>query len=481
MRAAGAPGAALMERAGRGIADAVVTRHPARASVAVLCGPGNNGGDGFVVARVLADRGYDVSVYGLVPTARLTGDAAAMAARWRGPVHPPRRFVETGAAPIIICALFGTGLQRTITGEAAAMIAHANAASGLKVAVDIPSGIHGDTGAVMGTAFRADLTVTFHARKPGHLLVPGCRHAGEVVVVDIGLGAEATDRARQDTDGPVVDTNDARALLAALGRDADGHKYTRGHALVLAGGLEGTGAARLAARAALRAGAGLVTLGVPGSALLAHASRGPDALMLRRCTGPGGIADMLSDARRNAVVLGPAYGVDDETRRAVRIVLESRRAAVLDADALTAFAGEAAELAVATRLNGRAVLTPHAGEFARLFAGASFVDLPKLQAALAAAAMMDAVIVSKGPDTVIAAPDGRAAINANAPPWLATAGSGDVLAGLITGLLAQGLAPFDAACAGVWLHGAAGQAAGRGLIADDLPEAAGRVLGALAG
>lgn len=476
---AGTPGIVLMERAGRAVADAIRARAQGRAAVAVLCGPGNNGGDGYVIARLMKDRGHPVTVYGLVPAGALSGDAARAAALWDGLVHPPQRFLEVAPAEVTVVALFGTGLARDVTGEAAAMIAHANATPGLKVAVDIPSGINGDTGAAMGSAFRADLTVTFHALKPGHVLAPGCRHAGEIVVADIGLGAEATALAQRETDGPELTINAAAGLLAPLGQAPDGHKYTRGHCLVLAGGLEGTGAARLAARGALRAGAGLVTLGVPGAALLAHASRGPDALMIRRCNGAAGIEALLKDARLNAVVLGPAYGVAVETRQAVATVAVSRRAAVLDADALTAFAGAAEDLALITRDNGRMVLTPHAGEFSRLFEGQVFAGLSKLQAALGAAAMTGSVVVFKGPDTVIAAPDGRAAINTNAPVWLGTAGSGDVLAGLIGGLLAQGLAPFDAARAGVWLHGAAGHRAGRGLIADDLPEAVRDVLASL--
>ena len=475
--AAGTPGAVLMERAGRAVADAICGRVAAPVRAAVLCGPGNNGGDGYVIARVLTDRGFDVSVYGLVPSDALTGDARAMAGRWEGPVHPPQRFIEEGSAPaVIVDALFGTGLARAVDGQAGAMLDRANRFDGvaLRVAVDIPSGIDGDTGAIRGVVFRADLTVTFHAMKPGHLLLWGAEHAGTVVVADIGLGADATEFAIRATDGPDFVHNDASALLSAMRRDPYGNKFTNGHALVIGGGLEGTGACRLAARGALRAGAGLVTLGVPGSALLAHASRGPDALMPRKCDGVAGVEALLADKRRNAVVIGPAFGIGANTRDAVVTVLKSGRACVLDADALTSFAGHDADLAALTSANGRAILTPHMGEFTRLFP--DLTGLIGVHRAIAAAARVSAIVILKGRDTVIAAPDGRVAINTNAPPWLGTAGSGDVLAGLIGGLLAQGLGPFDAACAGVWLHGAAGQAAGRGLIADDLPEAVHLVL-----
>lgn len=495
--AAGTTGARLMERAGRAVADAICARVATGAHVDVLCGPGNNGGDGYVIARVLADRGYGVTLYSSVPTDRLTGDARAMAERWQGPAHLPERFVKAKeAAAVVVDALFGTGLARPLEGHAAAMIAAVNARPGVKVAVDIPSGVDGDTGEILGVAFDADLTVTFHAMKPGHALHPGRSHCGTVIVADIGLGPQATERARLASDGPELFVNDARLLLRDLGTDPGGHKYTKGHCLVLAGGLEGTGAARLAARAALRAGAGLVTLGVPGAALLAHASRPPDALMVRRCDGAEGLVALLADRRRNAVVLGPAYGVGEATRATVATVLGSSRPAVLDADALTSFEDCNESLFAMLRQAGNAVLTPHDGEFLRLFPmsahatgdkpskspssrskrdekpleNADLSSTSRLHRALEAAAKLCAVIVLKGPTTIIAAPDGRAAINTNAPPWLGTAGSGDVLAGIIGGLLSQGLGPFDAARAGVWLHGEAGTIAGRGLIADDLPE-----------
>lgn len=469
--AAGTSGFTLMARAGRGVADRLCRRLEGPARIAVLCGPGNNGGDGYVIARHLLERGHEVTLYGLVPSGQLAGDARAHADLWPGPVHPPERFAEVPAPDVIVDALFGTGLSRALEGAAAALVATANAHGrhALRIAVDIPSGVNGDTGAAEGPAFRADVTYTFHAMKPGHWLFPGRALAGAVEVVDIGLGPSATSEAIAACDGPEIVLNDPRYLLAPLGQQSEGHKYIKGNALVVAGGLEGAGAARLAARAALRAGAGLVTLAVPGSALLAHAGQPPDALMLRRCDGAEGLAALLADQRRNAVVLGPALGVGEATRAAVAEVLGAGRATVLDADALTSFAGRTDELAALTNGSGRAILTPHAGEFARLFP--DLAGLPRLNGALAAAAQLTSVLVLKGPDTLIVAPNGRVAINTNAPPWLATAGSGDVLAGIIGGLLAQGLAPFDAACAGVWLHGAAGVRAGRGLIADDLPEA----------
>lgn len=472
---AGTPSLRLMERAGRAVADVVSTRFPAAKRVAVLAGPGNNGGDGYVVARALAGRGHAVTVFAGAPTGKPDGDAARMARQWQGATESVEEHALRHFAPdLIVDALFGIGLSRAPEGSLRELIEAANglrAAGAVIVAVDIPSGYAGDDGQASGVSIAADLTVTFHALKPAHVLQPARDACGEIVVADIGLAAAAS---------PRIVVNGRPALLDEP-PETSAHKYDHGHALVLAGGLEGTGAARLAARAALRAGAGLVTLGVPGSALIAHAGREPDALMVRRADGEDGLAGLLADKRRNAVVIGPAYGVGEATRAAVETVLRAGRKAVLDADALTSFAGHAPQLGDLIRSGGsNVVVTPHAGEFANLFkamgegaesSNQGLRSTSKIEQALAAAGILGAVVVYKGADTVIAAPDGRAAVNVNAPPWLATAGSGDVLAGIIGGLLARGVPAFEAACAAVWLHGEAGTKAGRGLIADDLPEA----------
>jgi hydroxyethylthiazole kinase-like uncharacterized protein yjeF len=400
--------------------------------------------------------------------------------QWQGAREPAQAQALRRFAPdLIVDALFGIGLSRAPEGEMRGLIEAANAlrAAGARiVAVDIPSGFGGDDGQAPGAAIAADLTVTFHAMKPAHVLLPARDACGAIVVAAIGIEAGAS---------PRIVVNGRPAFLDETAK-ASAHKYDHGHALVLAGGLEGTAAARLAARAALRAGAGLVTLGVPGSALVAHAGREPDALMVRRADGEGGLASLLADKRRNAVVIGPAYGVGAATRAAVETVLGAGKKVVLDADALTSFAGCAAQLGDLIRgSRSDVVVTPHAGEFANLFKAMDdsadslnqgLRSTSKIDRASAAAAILGAVVVYKGADTVIAAPDGRAAVNGNAPPWLATAGSGDVLAGMIGGLLAQGLTGFEAACAAVWLHGEAGTIAGRGLIADDLPEALHTVL-----
>src|SRR4051812_27983836 len=477
---AGTPGYELMIRAGAAVADAAGAMAGPGRRVVVACGPGNNGGDGFVAARLLAECGHAVSLVLLGSRAALRGDAALAAADWRGPVgdHAALRPDE---ADLIVDALFGAGLSRDLDGAARTAVKRINAAGRPILAVDIPSGVDGDTGQVRGAAVRAARTVTFARRKPGHLLLPGRAHCGPVAVADIGIAdaAIAALGAKTFANGPDL----WRAAFPRPGLEA--HKYTRGHAVVVSGGAAHTGAARLAARGALRAGAGLVTVASPAEALAANAAH-LTAIMLRRCDDPSDLRALLADARFNAVALGPALGVGAATRAMAGAALGANRATVLDADALTSFAGDAAALAACGQAQVGApgvVLTPHEGEFARLFAGEDAVlNAPsKLARARRAAALVQGAVVLKGPDTVIAAPDGRAAINENGTPYLATAGSGDVLSGIIAGLLAQGMPPFEGAMAGVWLHAEAGARFGPGLIAEDLPEALPGVLRELLG
>lgn len=459
----GTPGVTLMENAGRACAEAIRARF-ARCRVSVLCGPGNNGGDGFVIARHLREAGWPVTVCLLGERDALRGDAGEMAHRWNGPVHP---FAATAAdgADLIVDALFGAGLARDVDGLPAQVIAAVDAAGTPVVAVDVPSGIDGDSGAVRGAAFKAALTVTFARAKPGHWLLPGRLHCGELVVADIGIADEAI-----ATIAPRTFRNDQ-----ALWQDSfpcpslDSHKYDRGHGVVVSGGASATGAARLGARGALRIGAGLVTVASPPDALAINAAQ-LTAVMVAGFDGADALSGILEDKRKNALLIGPGAGVGAATRENVLAALLSGAGVVLDADALTSFANNPRDLLVAIQgyFAGPVVMTPHEGEFGRIFPD---LDGDKLHRARAAAERAQAVILLKGPDTVIAAPDGRAAINTNAGPELATAGSGDVLAGFILGLLAQGMPPFEAACAAAWLHGAAGLEVGRGLVAEDLPEA----------
>jgi len=467
--AEGVPGLNLMIHAGAAVADAAEAMAERGCRVLVVCGPGNNGGDGFVAARLLAERGYVVSLVLLGTREALKGDAALAAADWRGSVGDIAA-LNPDEADVLIDALFGAGLTRDLDGAARTAVERMNAAGKPILAVDIPSGIDGDTGQVRGVAVKAARTITFARRKPGHLLLPGRAHCGPVEVADIGI-ADVTIAAL----GVQTFANGPDLWRTAFPRpDLDAHKYKRGHAVVVSGGAAHTGAARLAARGALRAGAGLVTVASPAEALAANAAH-LTAIMLRRCDGPPDLRELLTDARFNAVALGPALGVGASTREMVEAALGANRATVLDADALTSFAGDAAALTALVRAHSGVagiVLTPHDGEFARLFASEEAVlnARSKLDRARGAAALVRAVVVLKGPDTVIAAPDGRAAINENGTPYLATAGSGDVLSGLIAGLLARGMPPFEAAAAGVWLHAETGARFGPGLIAEDLPE-----------
>src|SRR5262245_42256552 len=462
--AGGLAGIALMENAGRAVADAVASRHPPGQRVAVVAGPGNNGGDGFVAARVLADRGYRVRTLVVGDPKGLKGDAAVAAQRWRGPslAAEPAALMP---ADVVIDALFGAGLDRPVEGLARAMIEAMNAASCV-YAIDLPSGINGTSATVMGAAVNAQETVTFFRRKIGHALLPGRLHCGNVRVADIGIPAGVLDHIAPRTS---INAPDLWRQIFPLPR-VDGHKYARGHAVVVSGGLASTGAARLAARGALRAGAGLVTIATPREALAVNAAASL-AVMVRPVDGADELASFLHDRRRNVVLLGPGGGVGQPMRDLVLAALKGERAVVLDADALTSFADEPEALCAAIRTRGKATLmTPHEGEFSRLFKALGEEAPSKLERARRAAQRSGAVVLLKGPDTVVAAPDGRAAIADNAPPWLATAGSGDVLAGIAAGCLAQGMPGFEAAAAAVWLHGEAGSVAGPGLIAEDLSE-----------
>jgi hydroxyethylthiazole kinase-like uncharacterized protein yjeF len=467
--AGGVPGIRLMENAGRAIAERVAECAAGPSQIAVVAGPGNNGGDGFVCARVLAERGYTVRLLLMGERQRLKGDAAQAAARWQGAVEPAAPGALAGAG-LIVDALFGAGLDRPVEGAARDLIVAMNACGAPIIAVDLPSGINGTSGAVMGAAVQAAETVTFFRRKPGHVLLPGRLHCGLVTVADIGIRDDVLKIIR-----PTISAN-APALWAGHFPIPlpGGHKYQRGHAVVVSGDLTHTGAARLAGRGALRAGAGLVTVASPRNAVAVHAVANL-AVMARPVDGAAELAQYLQDPRLNAVVLGPGGGVGQPMRDMVLAALSGARAVVLDADALTSFADNPQALftAIKARDASPTVLTPHEGEFVRLFSkrDEAAESSSKCDQAQRAAQASGAIVLLKGSDTVVADPQGRLSITENAPPWLATAGSGDVLAGFVAGLLAQGMPAFEAASAAAWLHGEAGGEAGPGLIAEDLPEA----------
>lgn len=454
--AGGVTGPQLMEAAGAAVAAEAGRRWSARPTV-VLCGPGNNGGDGFVAARLLKKAGWnDVRVALLGKREALEGDAAWAAGSWTGAVETLRPEALEGAA-LAIDAIFGAGLDRPIEGMVRATIEALAARRMPVLAVDVPSGVSGDTGAVLGVAAQAEATVTFFRKKPGHLLQPGRALSGEIVVADIGIPASVLGAIAPATveNAPVLWRH---ALPVPKPSD---HKYTRGHVVVIAG--EMTGAARLAALAAARIGAGMLTVLAPAATMPMLAALPAAIIVAARPKAPA-LGEWLRQRKAAAVLIGPGLGRGAEARAYINACLASGLPAVLDADALTAFADFAEGLA----RRAPTVLTPHAGEFARVFGGGAE---DRLAGARAAAAKTGAILVAKANDTIVAGPDGRAAINANAPAWLASAGTGDVLAGMIAGLLGQGVPAFEAAMAAVWLHGERAAARGQNLIADDLVNA----------
>ncbi|WP_413719223.1 NAD(P)H-hydrate dehydratase [Silicimonas sp. MF1-12-2] len=506
-------GLELMERAGRGVVEAIFEEWPELRATShravVLCGPGNNGGDGFVVARLLKEWGWEVEVFLYGDPEKLPPDARVNYERWRelGATHlDENQFYKLMSNPdLVIDALFGTGLSRPLE-NLPHLLADAvkDAATGYYigedwgapiVAVDMPTGLSSDTGQDLGRPFPVMLTVTFHACKLGHYLEHGPRAAAKLVVKGIGLkgsprppgGSEAPARGGGRGLPGVPPGQTVRLIeredlnVAKLGD----HKYSHGHALILTGGPGKTGAARLAARGALRIGAGLVTLACPQQALWEVATS-ITAIMCQTLDGAPGLVELLEDTRLNALCLGPGMGLGADTQLLVLAALKASRATVLDADALTRFERNPEVLFDA--LHENCVLTPHAGEFRRIFPDiAAKLDAPatagpaysKVDATREAAARAGCTVLFKGPDTVIADQTGRCAINSSAydraAPWLATAGSGDVLAGFITGLLARGFPPMQAAETAAWLHTECALSFGPGLIAEDLPEELPRV------
>jgi NAD(P)H-hydrate epimerase len=454
--AAGTPGTVLMENAGASVARAIVKRWSPR-PVTILCGPGNNGGDGFVTARHLVEAGWTVRLALLGPRDGLKGEAHHHAERWSGAVEPLTPAALEGAE-MVVDAVFGAGLSRALEGPAAETLAAAARKGSPIIATDVLSGVMGDTSGVLG-AVPAVLTVTFFRKKPGHALLPDRLLCGEVVVADIGTPPSVL-----KTIGPKTFENHPALWLAQLPQPEEGDdKYTRGHALI-SGGYPMTGAARMAARAAARAGAGLTTIAASEMIALPIYAAALTNIMVRPIAAPDDFDRLLDDRRISAFLIGPGAGVGEETRARALAMLGTGRATLLDADAITSFQDDPPALDRA--IVGACVMTPHEGEFKRVFDASG----DKLLRTRGAARRSGAVIVLKGTDTVIAAADGRAIINTNAPPTLATAGPGDVLSGIVLGLLAQGMEPFTAAAAAVWLHGAVATAFGPGLLAEDLPD-----------
>lgn len=459
----------LMEAAGKAAADAALRLMPAR-PVVVLCGLGNNGGDGFVAARRLKEMGRPVQVFLLGERDALKGDAAEAAKRWGGEVGTLTD-ESVSEAGVVIDALFGAGLSRPLDGVPAALAAATKQNGAPVLSIDVPSGIDGDSGKPKdgGEFFDAAVTVTFFRKKPAHVLYPGSAISGQVVVADIGIPGAVLNEIQ-----PKLRENGPPLWAHGLPRPPlDAHKHSRGRLAVVSGNALATGAARLAARAGQRAGAGFTTLFGDEAATRINAAH--ETSIVVKAAAPGeATADAIRVFGAHAAVAGPGAGVNEQTRALVSSLLEEELSLVLDADVLTAFADDRDRFF--SKLSGRCVLTPHEGEFARLFPDLAENGATKIVRAATAAGISGAVVLLKGPDTVIAAPDGRVVVNTVSSPYLASAGTGDVLAGIIGGLAAQHMDVFMAAAAGTWLHGRAAQALGIGLIAEDLIDAVPRLL-----
>ncbi len=451
----------LMENAGRAIVE-IIEKNYSPCNVAIFCGPGNNGGDGFVVARLLSEKGWQVELALLGEKSRLKGDAKINAERFKGDILAFEN-IDLSNKRLIVDAIFGAGLNRDIDGQAKKIVQKINQSKIDVISVDVPSGIDGANGAIRGIAVRAKHTISFFRAKPGHYLLPARQYCGQLHIKNIGINDKVLEQIEDNCrlNNPELWQMPKREIMS--------HKYDYGHCLIMSGDELHSGAARLAARAALRIGAGLVSLAGKKEALLVHANH-VSAIMLKEISNVTDLSNLLRDKRYNALIIGPAFGVGERTREFVLAALESEINMVIDADAISSFEENSQILfaAIAKRKNKNIILTPHEGEFKRLFPN---FDGTKIDRAKKGAKLSGAIIVLKGADTIIALPNGFVAINNNAPPNLATAGSGDVLCGIIGGLLAQKMPAQQAACAGVYLHGLAAQKFGKsGLIADDLPD-----------
>ena len=459
----------LMERAGQAIADIVLNDYRQCRKIAVLCGPGNNGGDGYMAAHILKSHGFEPTIFAL-GTPRAGSDAEKAAALWGAKHLAFDNFSSPQDFDVVIDALYGAGLDRPLEQSLQEKLKRLNESGIPVIAVDLPSGVFGQNGAIKGEAVKASKTVTFFRLKPGHVCYPGRLQCGEIRLADIGIPEKVL-----ETIKPTRFINFLSLWLKNWPKlDYDTHKYRRGHAVVFSGHQSSTGAARLAAHAAARSGAGLVTIVSPEDALLVHEMH-LTSIMLKEMGSDTEILDFLENRKVRSVILGPAFGSLERALSIIEVVLLKSKifTLVLDADALTAMAGKSEEIfALIKRSPVNVILTPHEGEFQRVFPSVAHMeDLSRIEKAAKAATDSGSVIVYKGADTIIASPDGRLAVNVNGTPFLATAGSGDVLSGIIGGLSAQKMLPFEAACAGVFLHARCAEYFGYGMIAEDIVSA----------
>jgi len=467
----------LLNNAGAAVFSAIESDLSRDDRILIACGTGNNGGDGLVLANLLLADYYNVTVALCSPQDALSEDAKKALSELPKQAVIRMQDVDLKAYSLVVDALLGAGMDRPVDGDWAKWIDDINSSDAKVIAIDIPTGIDGNTGQVLGTAIRADKTVTFFLKKPGHLLLPGREFVGELHVGQIGIEDNVLNELR-----PNVFENTPLLWQSGLAKpDASAHKYSRGHCVVLAGGIATTGAARLAARAALRTGSGLVTVACrAGSTAVTAAHLTTE--MLRVVDTPAALEQLLADRRITSVLLGPGLGIHQATRAMVQVALEHASSVVLDADALSVFESDPDVLfTMIQRSSARVVITPHQGEFNLLFGDDEHISAQesKTDKALEAAKKVNCVVVYKGADTVIASASGDAVINGNAPAWLATAGTGDVLAGTVSGWLAQGMDAFDSACAACWVHGEAATLFGPGLIASDIEKMYPQVLASL--
>ena len=459
----------LMERAGQAIADIVLNDYRQCRTIAVLCGPGNNGGDGYMAAHILKSHGFEPTIFAL-GTPRAGSDAEKAAALWGAKHLAFDNFSSPQDFDVVIDALYGAGLDRPLEQSLQEKLKRLNESGIPVIAVDLPSGVFGQNGAIKGEAVKASTTVTFFRLKPGHVCYPGRLQCGEIRLADIGIPEKVL-----ETIKPTRFINFPSLWLKNWPElDYDTHKYRRGHAVVFSGHQSSTGAARLAAHAAARSGAGLVTIVSPEDALLVHEMH-LTSIMLKEMGSDAEILDFLENRKVRSVILGPAFGSLERALSIIKVVLLKSKifTLVLDADALTAMAGKGEEIfALIKQSPVNVILTPHEGEFQRVFPSVAHMeDLSRIEKAAKAATVSGSVVVYKGADTIIASPDGRLAVNVNGTPFLATAGAGDVLSGIIGGLSAQKMLPFEAACAGAFLHARCAEHFGHGMIAEDIVSA----------
>ncbi|MBI0178272.1 NAD(P)H-hydrate dehydratase [Bartonella sp. W8099] len=459
----------LMERAGQAIADIVLNDYRQCRKIAVLCGPGNNGGDGYMAAHILKSHGFEPTIFAL-GTPRAGSDAEKAAALWGKKHLPFNEFSSPQDFDVVIDALYGAGLDRPLEQSLQEKLKRLNESGVPVIAVDLPSGVFGENGIIKGEAVKAAKTVTFFRLKPGHVCYPGRLQCGEIRLADIGIPEKVL-----ETIKPTRFINFPSLWLRNWPElDYDTHKYRRGHAVVFSGHQSSTGAARLAAHAAARSGAGLVTIVSPEDALLVNEMH-LSSIMLKEMGSDTEILDFLENRKVRSVILGPAFGSLERALSIIEAVLLKSKifTLVLDADALTAMAGKSEEIfALIKQSPVNVILTPHEGEFQRVFPSVPHMeDLSRIEKAAKAATDSGSVVVYKGADTIIASPDGRLAVNVNGTPFLATAGAGDVLSGIIGGLSAQKMLPFEAACAGVFLHARCAEHFGYGMIAEDIVSA----------